>query len=345
MFGERLKRARIKSSLSMQELSNNSNNIVSKQAISQYEKNEKNPSSKVLISLANALGVGVEYFFRNVSVEINRVDFRKQSTFAKKKQESIKEKVREYLERYIQLEEILELESNFNNPLSNEVINSYDDIEELAIKLREKWDLGLDPISNIIEMLEVQNIKVMLVDEEKKFNGLCGEANDDKNHPFIVLNNTSELPNDRKRFTALHELAHIILPNHKLDEERASDRFAGAFLFPKNSVFDEFGEKRNKISIEELNHCKLKYGISIAAIIYRLNQLGVVSDGLKKRFFIKNSSHKFDERCKYEKIIKTSRFDNLLAHAYSEELISTSKLSELASLKVDEALKKYGEIL
>ena len=343
MFGERLKRARVKAGLSMQGLVDTANNIVSKQSISQYEKNLKNPSSSVLIVLSNALDVSVEYFFRNVSVNIGQVDFRKQSTFGITKQNILKEKIREYLERYIEIENILELDYKFINLLQNKVINSFDDIENLANQLRENWKLGIDPVGNIVEMLELQNIKVLLVNDDKKFSGLCGEVNDEHSHYFIVLNNTEELNNERKRFTALHELAHLILPNHDLDEEKVSDRFAGAFLFPKESVFSEFGEKRKRVSIEELSHIKQKYGISIAAIMYRLRQLDIIDEAMVIRFWIKNRTSKFDERYPYNKKIKTTRFQNLLAHSYSEELISLSKLSELSGLNVDDALSKYGE--
>ena len=344
MFGERLKRARIKSGFSMQELVDRASRIVSKQSISQYEKNLKTPSSTVLIALSNALGVQVEYFFRNVSVDIGEVDFRKQSTFGNKKQEILKERVREYLERYVEVENILESDCFFNNPLKGEVVHSYEDIEDVAHRLRNVWHLGLDPISNVIEMLELQNIKVLLIDENSKFNGLCGKVNEEQSHYFIVLNNSTALSSDRKRFTAVHELAHLVLPSHQLDEEKVSDRLAGAFLFPKESVINEFGDKRTKISMEELSHIKQKYGISIAGIIFRLRQLNIINEAVFKRFWILNRSARFDDKYPYTQEIKTSRFHNLLAHAYSEELISLSKLAALSGLSVDAAVRKYGEM-
>jgi len=345
MLGERIKRARIKGGLSLEGLALKANSIVTKQAISQYEKNQKNPSSSVVIALANALDVSVEYFFRTVDVEIGEVDFRKHSAFGKKKQEIVKEKVREYLERYIQIEEILDMQEPFINPIENENLDTLDDIENIVNKLRDIWGLGIDPIHNVVEMLELRNIKVLLLEDEKKFNGLCGRANNDDCHPFIVLNTNTELTDDRKRFTALHELGHMLLPNHSLDEEKASDRFAGTFLFPRDSVLREFGKKRSKISIEELKHIKLKYGISIAGIIFRLNQLGIISDAMTKRFWIRNRTAKFDEQIKLERNEKVNRFKNLLAHAYSEQLMSLSKLAELSGLSVDDALTKYGELV
>ena len=343
MLGDRLKRARLKSGLSLEALAKKANGIVSKQAISQYEKNQKNPSSSVLIALSKALDVGVEYFFRTTDVNIGEVDFRKHSAFGKKKQEMIKEKVREYLERYIQIENILEISKPFENPIKNSKLQSYDDIEDIVTKLRDSWGLGIDPIANVVEMLELRDIKVIFIDDDKKFNGLSGKANSDEAHPFIVLNSNDKLSSDRKRFTALHELGHLLLPKHTLDEEKASDRFAGAFLFPKESVIKEFGEKRNKISITELNHIKQKYGISIASIIFRLRQLDIISEAMYRRFWIQNRSAKFDEKYSLDRDEKALRFENLLAHAYSEGLISLSKLAELAGVSVDEALGKYAE--
>jgi Zn-dependent peptidase ImmA (M78 family) len=345
MFGERIKRARIKSALSLEALAQKANNIVTKQAISQYEKNQKNPSSTVLIALANALDVSVEYFFRTIEVQIGEVDFRKHSAFGKKKQEVIKEKVREYLERYIQIEEILEIQSPFVNPIKDDNLITMDDIENIVMRLRKEWNLGFDPIYNIVEMLELKNIKVLLLNDDKKFNGLSGHANNDSSHQFIVLNTNRELSDDRKRFTALHELGHQLLPHHELDEEKASDRFAGAFLFPKESVLKEFGERRTKISFEELKHIKHKYGISIAGIIFRLHQLRIINDAMFKRFWIQNRTAKFDDKVILKRDEKVTRFENLLAHAYSEKLISLSKLAELSGESVDDALAKYGEMI
>ncbi len=345
MFGERLKRARLKEGLSLDKLSEKANNIVSKQAISQYEKNKKNPSSIVLIALANALNIKIEYFFRTTNVEIGQVDFRKHSTFGKKKQETIKEKVREYLERYIEIEEILEFDGTFDNPLKDDYIETYDYIEELANKLRKEWELGNDPIGNVIEMLELKNIKVILLKDESKFNGLSGWANDNEKHLFIVLNDSDSLSADRKRFTALHELGHLLLKNHDLDdEEKISNRFAGAFLFPKERVKQEFGDKRTKITFEELKHIKQKYKMSIASIMMRLRQADVISEAMYKRFYI-IGGRKLDNDYLLEHKEEVNRFDNLLGRLYSEQLISLSKLAELSGKSVEDALEIYGEVV
>ncbi|MFZ2891161.1 hypothetical protein, partial [Sulfuricurvum sp.] len=69
------------------------------------------------------------------------------------------------------------------------------------------------------------------------------------------------------------------------------------------------------------------------------------NEAMFNRFWIKNRTEKFDEKFSYTKLMKTARFENLLGHAYSEELISLSKLAELSGLSVDAALKKYGKVV
>jgi transcriptional regulator with XRE-family HTH domain len=54
---------------------------VSKQMISKYEKGDSIPSSKMLIKLAKALEVKMDYFFLPSSVELGEINFRKRIPF------------------------------------------------------------------------------------------------------------------------------------------------------------------------------------------------------------------------------------------------------------------------
>ena len=61
MIGNRLKLARSASGLSLRGLSDRIDNRVTAQAIGKYERDESMPSSGVLIALADALNVSVNY--------------------------------------------------------------------------------------------------------------------------------------------------------------------------------------------------------------------------------------------------------------------------------------------
>lgn len=75
------------------------------------------------------------------------------------------------------------------------------EVEEAASQLRQAWNLGEDPLYNIVELLEDHGLKVLEVDAGVSFSDLSGRL--EKDHtPFIVLNANPQIPIDRKRFTA-----------------------------------------------------------------------------------------------------------------------------------------------
>ena len=85
-----------------------------------------------------------------------------------------------------------------------------------AIKIREKrWKVGLDPLASIVHILEDNGIKVFIIDEldglplDTSFSGFSTVINE--NVGCIVINGNSKLPLVRKRFTLLHEFAHLYL--------------------------------------------------------------------------------------------------------------------------------------
>jgi transcriptional regulator with XRE-family HTH domain len=96
-FGNRLKLARKYAGLSMQELADALNNKVSKQALGKYELGLMNPSSDVLLSISKALNLKPDYFTKKKQVELGEVLFRKVASLPKKTEESIIERVREYI--------------------------------------------------------------------------------------------------------------------------------------------------------------------------------------------------------------------------------------------------------
>ena len=119
---------------------------VSKQMISKYEKGLSIPNSSKLIKLANLFGQKVDYFFRPFKVELGEVNFRKKSTFSKKRQDALKELIKIKLENYLWIEEILSINSTFYNSIANEKINSLEDIERVVLMLRNTWNIGIDPL-------------------------------------------------------------------------------------------------------------------------------------------------------------------------------------------------------
>ncbi|HJW53977.1 MAG TPA: XRE family transcriptional regulator [Burkholderiaceae bacterium] len=337
MIGQRLHRARKAAGLSLRDLGAQVG--LTHAAIKKYEDEQAIPSSGTLLKLARALNVRTEYFFRPQAVVLDRIEYRKRSTLPKKRLEAIEHEVIDQIERRI------ELENHFPTPpvtpfgpveVLPAAITDFAQIENAAEAVRQAWDLGLDPIPDLIDVLETHGIRVFMIDSnaDPKFDGLAASVN---RMPIIVVG--SNWPGDRQRFTLAHELGHLMLADRlakDLDEELACNRFAGAFLIPRQSVMQELGTHRNYIEPKELALLKEEFGLSMQGLLYRARDLGIVTpawrDEQAKLFRIKGWHIK--EPGKPYPAEKAHVFEQLVFHALAEDYIGESKAAELMKMSL-----------
>ena len=116
VFPVRLKSARKMMGWSLQDLADNLGIPITKQALNKYESGQMKPGSDVLLALAKVLRVKPDYFLRE-PIELGPVEFRKSLKLQVRQQEQIKEQVRDFLERYIEGETLLNIGIHFQNPL------------------------------------------------------------------------------------------------------------------------------------------------------------------------------------------------------------------------------------
>lgn len=336
-FPERLKAARKMKGYSLQELSDAINNQCNKQFLNRLETGEAAPDSEVLRALCRALGVTHEYFFRETSVSLENIKFRKLKKLPVKEQERVVHQAAEYLERYLELESILGIDNRLPFTPKNYEIKNEGDVETAAEKMREILGLGDDCIYNVIEMLEENNIKVFPLEIDTAFSGMSTVVND--GIAVVVMNDSKEIPLVRKRFTALHELAHLYLALDGYEEKEAEkicDHFAGAMLLPEEKLRQYFGNKRTKIIMKELYLIASDYGISLAAIMYRALNLGIITPSIHRFFMVNYNKYKTKEKefDVYQGKEGSDRFLQLLMKAVAEEVISTSKAAALNNQKL-----------
>ena len=331
-FGERLKMARKINMISLRALAEKLE--VSHTLLYKYEKGEILPDSSMLIKLSRALNVKVEFFFRPQRIEkIEPVYRSNKELISGKEEESIKEQIKEWMERYIFLESLYP--DFFSSvPFPQYRIQSSEGVEDVAKKLRKKWDLGLDPLGNIVEILEDKGVKIGVIKGAKHFDSCAfwvGEK--EKKIPVIVVK--ENIPGDRERFSISHELGHLVLQFDKKvfkdDKEKAINRFAGAFLVPDESVWQEIGRKRKHININELFALKMKYGLSMQGWIHRMEDLKVIAPTLARQLreeFSKRGWKKLEpgEQISFQ---KSTRMERLAYRALEEGIISKAKVLEL----------------
>ncbi len=288
----------------------------------------------MIIKLANALNVPVDYFFANpsVKVELVDIDYRKFKTkLSNIELEAIEEKAKDIFERYFEIENIINLEEKNDYFEYKPVISTPEDAENAAKELREQWNLGYDPIPDVAKMLEDKGYKVVEIDAPEGFDGL--KANSDNKKLIVLRKSNADDDIVRKRFTALHELAHHALKFKdgisQSEEERLCHTFASAILYPEDMAKRDLHKDRFHFYQNELQMIKERWGISFSAIFSRSLRLGIINDYVFKKLMIGYNKRKYNEPNKepgrFLSKEKPVRFESLIYLALGKELISINE--------------------
>jgi Zn-dependent peptidase ImmA (M78 family)/DNA-binding XRE family transcriptional regulator len=332
MYGERLKQFRLAKGYSLDELALAINSIVTKTALSKYERDLIKPSIKVLTAIAKALDVKTIEILTVPETKIEFIAYRKSSRLPKKSQVFVENIVKTEFEKRIKIQDMLYHSSKPNLPIKYYNINRIEEVEQAALDLRMKWKLGLDPISNITELLENNFINVIFIDNENSFDGISAYAysNDSRIKSAAVVSKNN-IPGERQRLNLAHELGHLVLNlSSDLDEEKAAFRFGGALLSPSATLFKLAGSKRANFQLRELLILKKTFGISLQALLYRLLDLNIITQNLFAGWYKlinKNNWKKSEPMPMKEE--KSQWFEKSVLHAYSEGMISSAETKNL----------------
>ena len=340
MFSERLKLARKRSGLSLRALSSRIGGIVSAQAIGKYERGAMMSSSTVAIALATALDVSMSYLLSPSNVSLASVEFRKLASTSARERAAVEGEVLDHVDRYLQVEELLGVASSMREEPSGAPygIDTVEDAEPAALSVRLAWNLGSDPILDMTELLEERGIKVLKLPLPRSVDGLTCYVRrvDGADVPVVVCSTAKSI--ERQRFTIAHELGHMVLDIPPgVPEEKACHRFAGAFLAPQEELMREVGRRRFNFGFGELIELKRMFGISAAALVMRMRDLGIITEATGVGIFRGiGRSWRRDEPCPLERTESPRRFRRLCLRALAEQEISESKAAELLRLRVSE---------
>jgi Zn-dependent peptidase ImmA (M78 family)/DNA-binding XRE family transcriptional regulator len=347
MIADRLKLARSKAGFSLRDLATAMNDRVTAQAIGKYERGEDIPSSGVLMALAKALNVSLSYLLDAQGLELSGVEFRTKANTTAKDRAHVQTEVLEWIERYLQIELILELDSaKWQCPVPcPKQLSDVKEAEQLAKEARDVWKLGHDPIPNMTELLEEKGLKVLttqLPDRVSGFTCLVGRGQGREDLPVIVVNDQFSL--ERRRLTLAHELAHRLIDTNSLgdkEEEKAATLFAGAFLMPRDHLLREVGKHRSALGYKEIVDLKRIYRVSGIALLMRLRQLDVISESTLvyafqsiARGWRTTEPEELEPANIRGQREKARRFERLCYRALAEGLISLGKAAELLRLPV-----------
>jgi Zn-dependent peptidase ImmA (M78 family)/transcriptional regulator with XRE-family HTH domain len=264
---------------------------VSAAAVGQYEANAMAPRPELVGALASALDVLPEFFSAGrpqTKLESGDAFFRSlRSTTARQraKATSYTEQVWELvntIERHVRLPEV-SLPNFETDPGQSR------DPVATARAIRQFWGLGGKPVAHLVRLLESKGIIAVLVpmveQEVARIDAFSTLAFD---RPVVVLSIDKADDVFRHRFTAAHELGHLLMHGEYTAGdpalERQADRFAAEFLMPTNVVRDELPSRFDMRKLAQLSE---RWGVSVQALVYRSKELGLISDSAARRAYIK----------------------------------------------------------
>lgn len=349
-IGQRIRVSRHACGLSLRDLEARIDRRVTAQAISKYERDEATPSSGVFVALADALSVSVDYLASDNHIRLEAVEFRRKRLTSRWEEARINARVLHLLERYLGVEEILGLPSSACD-LPREapwtVLHDPSEAEHAAIGLRAYWGLGLGPVRNLVELLEERGIKILSM-HLTNIDGLTARVRRaDSGVASVIVVNRADW-GERQRFTAAHELGHMVLDTTpRIDDERAAHRFASAFLMPAETLRAEIGKHRKSIGWGELFELKRIFGVSVQALTYRCKDLGIFGNPLFRLLF-----NEFERRGWRSPPYKEPsalhgeqprRFERLCFRALAEGAISGAKAAEVLGYSVTKLNRRMDE--
>jgi Zn-dependent peptidase ImmA (M78 family) len=177
-----------------------------------------------------------------------------------------------YVERFIELPapRLPTIEWNFETA-------SEADLERAAARLRDAWDLGRGPIFHLAAMMETNGI--VLIKEPVNCEDMDAVSRWQAGRPYVLFSSDKDhLP--RHNFDLAHEACHLLLhsavevsPDTITRLERQANYFAGAFLMPRET----FSREVVSTSVHYFFKLKERWRVSVAAMVYRARELGILS--------------------------------------------------------------------
>ena len=278
MNPRRLRSVRQARGMTLDALSAAMGGVVTKQALSKYETGSSIPSPRVLVALAKALDIQAIELAVEPKVQVSVVAFRKRAALTKGQQRAVEGEATLDLERRVALQDLVGQQCA-DLSLGRYHVGALDDVEVAADQLRDSWQLGRDPIGRVVDVLEDRCVHVIEVDAPEKFDGMSAIAAADGKTVAAAVVTRRDIPGERQRLNLGHELGHLVVSfGADVDEEKAAFRFGAAFLAPRKTLLAEVGQRRTDITSDELFILKRTFGLSLAALIYRLHDLGVIGD-------------------------------------------------------------------
>ena len=287
--GDRLRQARQLAMLTKKEVAELAD--ISQAAVGQYEAGVVAPRLDTLQRLATALDVPVDFFAAGRPRQ--KLDT-SETFFESLRATTARQQARatSFAEQLWELSNALESHVRFphiNLPDLHAEDRTYTP-HEAAHEVRRLWGLGTEPVGHLVAQMEAHGIICAMAppsdrEVKKRIDAYSTRA---FNRPLVIL--TADRADDvlRHRFSAAHELGHLLLHNGEasgeLTLERKADTFAAEFLTPRAVLAEELPER---LDFAKLYRISERWGVEVRSLVYRSQELGHISESTARRAYIR----------------------------------------------------------
>ncbi|MBI1360264.1 MAG: helix-turn-helix domain-containing protein [Alphaproteobacteria bacterium] len=251
--------------------------------VQRWEDGSATPEPDALRSLAEALNVRPEHFLRPLLQSDRPVFFRSLASTLKREKALQRARMSWLFDLSTALQEYIELPSvDIPDAMGRTSFKQLrnEDLERIALQLREHWGLGQGPCVDVVAFMERSGFVV--ASEEmgtSRLDGLC-RWRDEEQRPYVLLAD-DKMSFSRRQMDSAHEMAHAVLhrgvsaidfaENFELIEQQAF-RLGSAFLLPGTTYPNE----TRFHSLAEFEALKDRWKVSIKAQIKRLSDLNIL---------------------------------------------------------------------
>lgn len=148
--------------------------------------------------------------------------------------------------------------------------------ETAAEVVRTRWGLGTAPIPNLVHLLESHGVRVFSLATDIAAVDAFSFYSDGT--PFALVNTAKS--GERQRFDLAHELGHLVMDceekvPHGRESEQAAQRFAAAFLMPRDDVM---AQPLWNADVTRILRGKRRWKVAAMALTHRLRELTMLTE-------------------------------------------------------------------
>ena len=215
---------------------------------------------------------------------------------------------------------------------------------EAARKLRKIWKIEKGAINNLTQVLEDNGLFLINFDfNSDRVDGMSILA--DGKFPIMFSNKRSL--GDRQRFTLAYELGHLVMhlqtnPSFTRDISHEANEFAAEFLMPEKDIKGDF---KDGVNLNVLADLKRKWKVSMQALLYRANDIGVITDNQKRYLINLFNSMNIRRREPAELDIAREnpmKLRDMITNYKNKQRLNVKQLALFFNSNEDEFLSKYS---